>query len=157
MNSITELLKEILVSTHRGSAYEVAEIAGLAYRTVIDQTDGRINPSVEVIKASWLVTKDPRLKRLLEPEGWELARKAEMVQPTRDAEGETTDVILAASTLIESIRKAKEDGRLTKEERLTILSNLGIVKLEVEEAEAALNKEISSMAGPRLNVAGTGK
>jgi hypothetical protein len=154
MNPLSELLKEILVSTYRGAADQVAQRAGLAYRTVLDQTDGRINPSIEVIKAAWLVTSDPRLKLLLEPTGWELVQRAEAIHPVRDTEGETVDVVLAASRLIELIREAQADRKLTKAERIALLRSVQGLKRDVLEAEAALNLELASTVRPKLTPVG---
>ena len=155
MNPIAELLKEILVSTHRGSMDKVVERTGLAYRTVADQTDGRINPSVEVIKASWLVTGDPWLKLLLEPKGWELVPKATQVFPQKDLEAEIADVILMVSRLIEKVRLARQERRYTKQERIELLRILGQLRLEQVELETALEQEFSQVASPWPIEAGT--
>jgi hypothetical protein len=36
------------------------------------QTDGSISPATEINKAAWQVTGEPRPKRFLEPESWDL-------------------------------------------------------------------------------------
>ena len=139
MSIESELLREILVYDNRGSAYAVAEKAGLAYRTVMDQTDGKVNASVQVIKAAWLVTKDPRLKVILEPEGWELVPKASVLAPTKPIEAEATDVVIEVTSFIAEHRIAIEDGRIDRKEHLDLRKRIQKAKNELEELDKALD------------------
>ena len=81
MGEVSELLHEILVNGSTDLTRHVANMAGVSRSSVEKQCYANVNPSVAVIKAAWLVTKDPRLKKLLEPinpetgESWELTPK----------------------------------------------------------------------------------
>jgi len=55
-----------------GAVKRIAERLGLSLRTIYDYLDGKIKPNLRFIKTAVEVTGDPDIKRLLEPEGWEL-------------------------------------------------------------------------------------
>ncbi len=138
-NPICELLYEVLVATHRGAVKEVARVAGLAERTVYDHcTDGRLNPSLEVIKAAWVVTQDPRLRRLLEPRGWRLVPDQAQVRPDKDVEGEAVDVSLSAGDLIRTARELLADGHLSAEDELAFQVRLQAAEKELAELREAV-------------------
>ena len=146
-NPQAELLKEILVYDTRGLGVLVAEKAGLAYRTVMDNTDLRANPNVEVIKAAWLVSGDPRLKKLLEPEGYELMPKACDVRPTKSVEGEATDVSIAKARLLEAYRNASADGDIDRKESIDIERFMDQLDREHEEFKVRIRMELRAGRG----------
>lgn len=136
-NPIVELLYEVLIQTHRGSVKGVARRARLAERTVYDQcTDGRLNPSVDVIRAAFEETSDPRLKELLEPKGWMLVPSHPVQVPTRDFERELGDIHLAAAALHGEVRQGLEgDNRLDRHELVAVKRRLAELRRQVDELE----------------------
>ncbi len=115
-NPVAELLKEIVIYEHRGSIYKIAELAGLAHTSARDHLNGRTNPSVEVIKAAWLVTRDPRLKKLLEPDGYELV-PVRPARPTAETfESGLVDLSIIGGDIASYWRQAIEDGIIDPEE-----------------------------------------
>jgi hypothetical protein len=141
MSDVSELLKEILVYEHRGAAYEVAKVAGMAYRTVMDYTDGKCNPPVKVISAAFLVTRDVRLKHLLEPDGWELVRKKGTVESDKPVEAEAMDVVVCVGDFVEDYRRKMDDGRLETHEAVALLGKIAALKTELDELEAAVMRQ----------------
>ncbi len=159
-NPVCELLYEVLIATHRGAVKEVARVAGLAERTVYDHcTDGRLNPSVEVIKAAWVVTRDPRLRKLLEPEGWRLVPEPEAAPRLKDPEAEITDINLAAADAIKALRAALDPqgpggARITRQETTALHRHLDLIERELAEARQAVKRMEDEKARRPLAVAG---
>jgi hypothetical protein len=152
-NPIVELLYEVLIQTHRGSVKGVAQRARLAERTVYDQcTDGRLNPSVEVIRAAFEETGDPRLKALLEPKGWHLVPRQPAQAPTQDWERELGDVHLAAAALQHEVRQGLEgDNRLDRHELVAVRRRLSELRHQIDEVEDLADGQMESR--PPLRVA----
>ncbi|RJX35631.1 MAG: hypothetical protein C4525_02975 [Desulfarculus sp.] len=139
---IAELLNEILITHAQGEkvVHRVAVAAGVSERTIYDTTSGRLNASVEVIKAAFLVVQDPRLRKLLEPEGWRLAPADQVPPPASDLASETADVILAASDSLKEARRAMADGRVSRPEDAALRRALERVRRETDEVEALLDR-----------------
>ena len=160
MNPHAELLKSILMSDdayERGITKRVAEEACTALSTVYTACDGRNNPSVEIIRAAFVVTNDPRLKGILEPRGWELVRCRDAVCPQHDVEGEAIDVTSAVCKLVEDNRHALAHGRLGRKEQGRLVRDLLTAELRMSELKAALLREIEEAEkkdAPGLKVAG---
>jgi len=112
---ISRLLKEILVYKHPGAIEKVADCLGETYDHIWSQTHGRVNPKIEVVKAAFIVTGDQRLKRELEPEGYELVWERAAPVGLKDAEAELTDIVLASARVITRLRESAPDGRMTAE------------------------------------------
>ena len=110
---------------------------GETYNHVHKQVSGYTNVHVNTIKAAFVVTGDPRLKRELEPEGYELVHKRE-AEALRCPESEATDIILQSSNLIEKIRQAVKDGRITQSEVLELEKCFCDVERELIEARTAV-------------------
>lgn len=135
-NPITELLYEILIQTNRGSLDEAAKEAGYAYRTANEYcNDHRKTPPVEFLKAAWLVTEDPRLKRLLEPEGYELTPKAAARAHTGNWEREIGDINIAAANLLSIVREALTDDEIDRKEKIKIRRAVDMIKFELAQVE----------------------
>jgi len=146
MSDLNDLLYEIFHYQHRGCVERVAEVAGLARRTVDEYaTDNRKTVPVNVIKASWLVTEDPRLKRLLEPEGWTLVPKDEALAPTSDWEKEIGDVYMAVTGILDEVRKAIEDGKIDRNEEVGIRARINAAKLQLAELESMLEPSVARL------------
>ncbi len=141
MHHMNELLYEILIQGDGEQlTQKVANEAGLAYRTVNEYcNDVRKTVPVQVIKAAYKVTKDPRLKKLLEPEGYELVLKQIIFPPTNDYNKEISDVNISLANLLQTIREADADGIITKKEKITIKKSFGDVLKEVNEVEALID------------------
>lgn len=133
MNPTAALLKRIVMYDGVCSVKEVARIAGLAESTVYDNLSGRNNPSLEVVRAAFLASRDPRLKRLLEPEGWELSEVSRPKAPTEDWEKETGDVYIALSALHSEVREAMESGNMKPNALARILKGVDEVSRQVAE------------------------
>ena len=136
-----ELLKEVLVLEGDGTRVKkVANLAGFAKDTVYAQTDGRANPNIHVIKAAWLVTKDPRLQRLLEPQGWRLVPDHPFESPTGTLVEEIGDVHDAATDLRRSAKEALADGNIDQEEARNLEYLINNAELELAEVRAKLRE-----------------
>ena len=109
---ISRLLKEILVYKYPGAIEKVADCLGETYDHIWSQTHGRVNPKIEVVKAAFLVTGDPRLKRELEPGGYELVRERTAPEGLKNAEAELIDIVLASARVITRLRETASDGRI---------------------------------------------
>lgn len=150
-DGVAGILKEVLVIEMRGRGVAlVAEEANLSYDDVYAQTHERVNPSVHVIRAAFLVAQAhcpeaaPRLRRLLEPEGWALAPKDESIRPQKNAESEVVDSIIAASALVETLRQTKGHGRrITRPMAGRILAALDSLMMECAEARTAVEQEVN--------------
>lgn len=130
---IVNLLNEILLYEHRGSTKAVARAANCSSRTVNEACHNHTrNPAVDIIKAAWLVTGDPRLKGILEPDGYTLVPKKEALSPSQNLEHEIGDVFVAISSLLSEARTGKEKG-FDKHGKIKFLK--GVEKAEREIAE----------------------
>jgi hypothetical protein len=136
-NRIPRLLKEILVYRYPGAIEKVADHLGDTYDYVWSQTHGRVNPHIKVIRAAYIVTGDPRLKRELEPEGFELVPTREG-EASKCAESEATDIMLQTSKLIEDLREVLEDGVITNDEADQLEKSFSAIEKELIEARAAI-------------------
>lgn len=136
---ISRLLKDVLVYRNPGSIERVADYMGETYDHIWSQTHGRVNPKIQVVKAAYVITGDQRLKRELEPEGHELvpAREAEAI---RDAESESTDIVIHASRLIERLRGAVHDGAITEVEAEGLEKSFCDLEKELIEARSAVRR-----------------
>lgn len=148
-DGVAGILKEVLVIEMRGRGVAlVAETANLSYDDVYAQTHERVNPSVHVIRAAYLVAlahcpeAAPRLRRLLEPEGWNLTPKDESINPQKDTESEIVDAIMAASAVIEVFREAKGAGRISKAIGDRLLALIAALERECAEAKAAIEEDV---------------
>lgn len=141
MNPVTQLLNQIIIGKRLVPA--VADEACVSDSTVYASCDGRNNPNLDVLKATFVVTGDPRLRRLLEPRGCRLVADSEQVRPSKEAEPELTDVILSSSVAIRRVREATDpDGpggrRVTREEAHDLDCCLAEMERELAEARAAV-------------------
>lgn len=134
---LSRLLNSVLVCENRGLIEEVADRMGESYNHVHKQVSGYVNIHVNTLKAAFLVTKDPRLKRELEPEGYELVQKRN-AEALRCPESEATDIVLQSSNLIEKIRQALADGKITQSELLDLEKSFCDVERELIEARTAV-------------------
>jgi hypothetical protein len=141
MSAESELLSEILKYEHRGSVKAVAQAAVCAESTIYSNMDGKANPSVWVIKAAFEVTGDPRLKKLLEPDGWELVRKKGTVESDKPVEAEAMDVVVCVGDFVEDYRRKMDDGRLETHEAVALLGKIATLKTELDELEAAVMRQ----------------
>jgi len=146
MSEESKLLNEILRIGARGLIEPVAIEAGVAYDTVYDQCRGNVNPSIQVIKAAYIITQDPRLKRMLEPTGYELTPKDQLYLPEKPVHDEAVDVILAVSQFIEAHREAFRDGRYSAQEKVDLVNILKRVKRESGELETALMDDMNELS-----------
>ncbi len=139
---VNKLLYEILISTHRGSIYEVAELSGYAYSSLHDFCS-YLNKNVptKVIKAAFLVTKDPRLKSELEPQGYELVLKKEGLNYSDDFHKEISDVNIKLSDLLKTFREALKDDRITKDEKIKLKTEWEEVSKELAEVGALIDSK----------------
>lgn len=142
MNRTAELLREIMFSDNYGVAGRIAERANLAYQTVHSQTDGRSTPSVELVRAAFLETLDPRIKRILEPQGYELVPRAQGLTPTGSLVEEIGDIHDATADLRRQAKAAAEDGRLDREETNALLRLAGQVEMELAEVKAVITQKM---------------
>lgn len=134
---LSRLLNSILISEHRGAIYDVADLMGETYNHVHKQISGYTNVHVNTLKSAFIVTKDPRLKRELEPDGYELI-PARTATATKCPESEITDVILHAARLIEMARNSLEDGTITRDEADALEKQFCQIEKELIEARAAI-------------------
>ena len=144
-NRIPRLLKEVLVYRHPGAIEKVADLLGDTYDYVWSQTHGRVNPHIKVIKAAFVITGDPRLKRELEPEGYELVRERGCPEKLKNAEAELVDVVLASAKIITRLRETARDGRIPSDALDEMEKCLCDLEKEFIEARSA----IRSMSGRR--------
>ncbi len=139
---INNLLQEILISTHRGSIYKVAEMTGYAYRSIHDFCHiPNKNIPTKIIKAAFLITKDPRLKLELEPQGYELVVKKENLKYSDDFHKEISDVNIKLSTLLLTFRDALKDEHITKQEKITLKKEWEEVSKELAEVGALIDSK----------------
>lgn len=143
MNPVTQLLNQIIIG--RRLVPRVADEACVSDSTVYASCDGRNNPNLEVIKATFVVTGDPRLRRLLAPRGWRLVPDQAQVEPDKNAEGELTDVVVAVAETIQQVREAVDPngpaGRhLTRQEAYRIDCCLAEVEQQLAEAREAVRR-----------------
>lgn len=136
-NRVPRLLKQILVYQYPGAIEKVADYLGDTYDYVWSQTHGRVNPHIKVLRAAYIVTGDPRLKRELEPEGYELV-SARDAKAQRDAESEATDIMLHTSRMIEKLRDSLVDGVITTDEAEELEKSFCDIEKELVEARAAI-------------------
>ncbi len=139
---INNLLYEILVMNQKGAMYDVAELTGYAYRSVHDFCSVlNKNVPTKIIKAAYLVTKDPRLKRELEPEGYELSIKKEGLDYSEDFHKEISDVNIKLSSLLLTFRDALEDKKISKQEKITLKKQWEEVSKELAEVGALIDSK----------------
>ena len=141
MGDEARLLQEILVTGDRDLTKEVALVAGKSRAWVSEQYYKNINSSIHCIKAAWLVTGDPRLKKLLEPDGWEL-RKVVAAASTKGVEQEALDLIVSVSEFVKTYRAAYADDRLTPQEKVALLTSVKDVEIELAELKSAVGGEM---------------
>ncbi len=146
-NDLSEILYEVLINTHRGCVAEVAMEAGMAERTVYDYCQSnRANPPVTIFVAGYLVTKDPRLERLITPAGYKLIPADIACPATSDYERELGDVEMAVSGLRREVRQARDDdGVIDKRELVDIQRRCNEVREQLAEVEALAAMEAKGM------------
>ncbi|MCP4746226.1 MAG: hypothetical protein GY874_08810 [Desulfobacteraceae bacterium] len=151
MSNYSDLLYEILIDgEQKGLIKKTAEYAGVAYRTIHHYMhDKKVNTPVNIIKAAWLVNKDPRLEMILTPEGYRLIEKKENIKSVKDPISEATDVVIEASDLIKEIRLAVKDGQYSKSERRSLSKRLLSLERQVFETRDSLNKEFQNYQNVR--------
>ena len=148
-DGVAGILKEVLVIEMRGEGVAlVAEEANLSYDDVYAQTHERVNPSVHVIRAAFLVVEKHRpellhrIKRLLVPDGYELVPAPMGITPEKDVEPEVTDVLLAAGEVIQEWRSAYADGRITKPEAEALRGKLDNLEIQLAEAKKVIEMNL---------------
>jgi hypothetical protein len=72
-------------------------------------------------------TEDPDIKCFLEPKGWILYKKPELNEISSNFEKEVNDVYIAVSNLLQSMKKAIEDGQIDQQE----LAELKRLRVEI--------------------------
>ncbi len=137
-DGVARLLKEILVFRHRNGIEQVADQLNETYDYVWSQTHERTNPSVNTIKAAFLVTKDPRLKRILTPAGFKLSPDKMTDRPVSGYEHEIGDLDIAVSTLRMKFREAMKDNMISKNEAIDISILIENIRLELIDVETVL-------------------
>ena len=142
-NRLPRLLKEILVYRNPGAIEKVADSLGETYDYIWSQTHGRVNPHIKVLRAAFLATKDPRLKRELEPDGFELVRER-TAKALKAPEAESTDIVLQVSNLIDQLRKALSDGTITPQESDGLEKQFCEIEKELIEARVAVRDAAAS-------------
>lgn len=138
-DGVARLLKEILVTQNRGGCNQIADDLGCSYDEVWEATHERANPSVRIVAATYARFPDLRLKRLLEPAGYELVHKQDGPRSVGDVCQETTDVVLASA---EAVRLARESLTGNARQAAKLLAALDLVENELAEARAAAAKLI---------------
>ncbi len=134
MNASVALLRKVVMYGDDCNVKDVAEKSGLAESTVYDNLNGRNNPSIEVVKGAYLASRDPRLKLLLEPHGFELIEKGKLdIAPTDNWEKETGDVYIALSVLHSNVRKTLTKGKVDQESLVQIIRDVEAVGKELNE------------------------
>ena len=137
------LLKQCLMYDYDGNGIQaVAGLLNETYDYVWSQTHERINPHIKVLRAAYIITGDPRLKKELEPDGFELVPKRKATGEVKSMEGEAIDVIIHAAKIMEQIQAVIEDGKVTSEEAaglrkaLNTFEEIGInLRSAIERAE----------------------
>jgi hypothetical protein len=150
---MADLLDEILTNwdQKKRTVHQVAMRACLSERAIYDMCSGRTNTSVEVVKAAFLVTRDPRLRKRLEPEGWRLT-PCKLAEPaTCNPETEAGDCVIEAAQLLERARQAASDQRISRPEDAELRRMLRDARVQLDEFEALLDKV--KAAGGYLRVA----
>ena len=142
MGDEARLLQEILVTGDKDLTKEVALVAGKSRAWVSEQYYRNINVSVHAITAAFTVTQDPRLKRLLEPRGWEL-HKVIPVSSTKNTTREMLDVMSALGRLAEKLEQAEADNEIEVSEALSLLGDIGRVEIELAELKASVGKFVN--------------
>ena len=111
------VLKTIFTIRRDHSLEDISERIGVSYSTMRKYRAGKMACPVEILKKTYLATRHPLLKELLEPEGFELQPKDTAyltLMPTVEAHiieafGKITD-------LERSYRKAIEAGQITPDD-----------------------------------------
>ncbi len=137
-DGVARLLKEILIYRIDDGINKVAHILNETYDYVWSQTHERINPSIYVVKAAYEISKDPRLKRILEPKGMCLVPDSQLSTPTKETEAEATDVILSVSDLIKTVRNSMADLKISKSEAMEIGQRMSDVDKEWAEVKSSV-------------------
>ena len=101
---------------NKGAVVKIADKLGLSKHTVYDYLYGRIEMSLDFLKAAAAVTDDPDVKRFLEPDGMVLSRKPDLGAVTQNLEKEMNDIYLAVATLQGELRSATEDEHIDSAE-----------------------------------------
>ena len=141
MGDEARLLQEILVTGDKDLTKEVALVAGKSRAWVSEQYYRNINVSVHALTAAFTVTQDPRLKRLLEPRGWEL-QKVIPVSSTKNTTREMLDVMSALGRLAEKLEEAEADNKIEMAEALSLLGDIGRVEIELAELKVSIGKYV---------------
>lgn len=154
----TALLHEILIQEGDGTRIkQVAEVACVSTNTVYAWCDGRINPPLIAYKASFLVTGDPRLRRLLEPEGWVLCRARDRVglEAGRSLIDEAADVFDATTDIRRAAQEALKDGHIDREEEVELERRIDAAQKELDEVSARLKAILAAQGrkGRKLHCA----
>ncbi len=150
---MADLLDEILTNwdQKKRTVHRVAMRACLSERAIYDMCSGRTNTSVEVVKAAFLVTQDPRLRKRLEPEGYRLT-PCGLAQPgSCSPETEAGDCVIEAARLLERARQAASDQRISRPEDAELRRMLRDARGQFDEFEALLDR--IKAAGGYLRVA----
>lgn len=141
---LSRLCHQLFTIEYPGAIQKIADMCSDTYEWVYQNINGRAKsgPHVKILRAGYLVTGDARLKRELEPEGYEL-----IPQRTADAqkclESEATDVVLQASNLIEQIRTALKDGIVSKDEADDLERQFCQIDKELIEARATMRSFVN--------------
>lgn len=140
MEAVADELQQALLyeDGNEGVVKRVAEIMDLKKRTVYDYLYGRTKLSLDFIKAAVVATNGhPRIKRLLEPEGWVLVPECKCA-PMKDVEKELGDVYVSAASLHREVREALKDGVVSRREKANLVKGIDAVIREVSEIRSVV-------------------
>ena len=140
-SSLSRLLKEVLIYDNgKGVCQAVADYSGETYDYIWSQTHGRVNPSLKTIKAAFVITKDPRLKKALEPEGFKLNPDQPGDSLLKHFEAEIGDLTVGTGLLLHASREALKDNNLSKQEENDIRRLIEAIKKDLNDVERCVDQ-----------------
>lgn len=96
---------------------------------------------VEVFRDTFNITKYEPILRVMEPPGYRMEPVHAPVPSSPSVEGELMSGIMQACRVCEVWRQAIEDGRVDRNERIAIITEVERLHREVQALRAMLNKE----------------
>lgn len=136
------LLYRKFVSPGEHDAKAVAFAMGISLSTFYNYIEGVSTCPPDLIPLLYNATKDPEfLSFITNPTDKRLCDKNPALN-SRGVIDEAFDVSAANGRLVDSVRKAWNDGRISRAELRTLVAVLELVRQEVDELEASIKARV---------------
>lgn len=136
------LLYRKFVSPGEHDAKAVAFAMGISLSTFYNYIEGVSTTPPDLIPLLYNATKDSEfLSFVTDPTDKRLSDKNPVLN-SRSVIDEAFDVTAANGRLVDSVRKALNDARISRAELRTLFNVLGLVRQEVDELEASIKARV---------------